>query len=89
MDFINDKEKMEDFKNISKEEFLKSYSYLTEKEYEATKKRICNFPFCNKITVSRGRLMSGKPRYRKYCEWHRKRHLKSAFPYKKIIKPHA
>ena len=29
-------EKMKDFPNISKEEFLSSYSYLSEEEYEAT-----------------------------------------------------
>lgn len=42
--FINDKEKMADFKVLTKEEFLESYSYLTEEEYELTvqeyKKRI-------------------------------------------------
>ena len=35
--FIDDKEKMNDFKNLSKNEFLKSYSYLTEEEYDNTK----------------------------------------------------
>ena len=35
--FINDIEKMIDFFSISKTEFLKSYSYLTEEEYDATK----------------------------------------------------
>ena len=34
--FINDEEKMRDFDELSKEEFLSSYSYLTEAEYEAT-----------------------------------------------------
>ena len=34
--FINDKEKMRDFKILSKEEFLSSYSYLTEAEYDNT-----------------------------------------------------
>lgn len=34
--FIDDKEKMLDFFQLSKEEFLKSYSYLTEEEYDAT-----------------------------------------------------
>ena len=28
---------MRDFKLLTKEEFLKSYSYLTEKEYDLTK----------------------------------------------------
>ena len=36
--FIDDKEKMRDFKRISKAEFLNSYSYLTPEEYENTKK---------------------------------------------------
>jgi len=34
--FINDKEKMRDFYILSKKEFLKSYSYLTELEYNLT-----------------------------------------------------
>lgn len=34
--FVNDEEKMRDFDELSKEEFLSSYSYLTEAEYEAT-----------------------------------------------------
>jgi hypothetical protein len=38
-DFLDDKEKMRDFKKLSKEEFLQSYSYLTEKEYDLTKKK--------------------------------------------------
>ncbi len=38
IDFTTDWEKMRDFFKLTKEEFLMSYSYLTEKEYEATKK---------------------------------------------------
>lgn len=38
--FINDKEKMRDFKELSKEEFLQSYSYLTEEEYDLTVKEV-------------------------------------------------
>lgn len=34
--FITDVEKMNDFQRLTKEEFLKSYSYLTEDEYDAT-----------------------------------------------------
>ena len=34
--FIDDAEKMRDFKELSKEEFLASYSYLTEAEYDNT-----------------------------------------------------
>ena len=36
-DFSDDAEKMRDFNELSKEEFLVSYSYLTDEEYEATK----------------------------------------------------
>ena len=35
--FIDDKEKIKDFGLLSKDEFLKSYSYLSESEYEDTK----------------------------------------------------
>ena len=38
MSFISDTEKMVDFFSITKREFLESYSYITEKEYEDTKK---------------------------------------------------
>ena len=34
--FIDDKEKMRDFKVLTKKEFLNSYSYLTEEEYDET-----------------------------------------------------
>ena len=34
--FIDDQEKMRDFFILTKEEFLASYSYLTEKEYDDT-----------------------------------------------------
>ena len=37
IDFYDDAEKMSDFKKLSKDEFLKSYSYLTEQEYDNTK----------------------------------------------------
>ena len=36
-DFIDDEEKMYDFDRISKEDFLFSYSYLTELEYNLTR----------------------------------------------------
>ena len=38
--FIDDEEKMLDFFILTKEEFLNSYSYLTEEEYEATKRDV-------------------------------------------------
>ena len=36
--FIDDVDKMRDVKTLTKEEFLESYSYLTEEEYDETKK---------------------------------------------------
>lgn len=36
MSFIEDKEKIRDLFELSKNEFLKSYSYITEEEYQAT-----------------------------------------------------
>ena len=38
--FITDKEKMRDFKILTKKDFLKSYSYLTEAEYDLTVKEV-------------------------------------------------
>lgn len=38
--FIDDKEKMRDFFLLSKDEFLASYSYLTEEEYNNTKEKV-------------------------------------------------
>lgn len=33
--FLDDDEKMQDFRSLSRDEFLASYSYLTEEEYDA------------------------------------------------------
>jgi hypothetical protein len=38
--FIDDEEKMRDFYELTKEEFLFSYSYLTEEEYDNTAKLV-------------------------------------------------
>lgn len=40
--FTDDKEKMRDFKLLTKTEFLSSYSYLTEQEYDLTKQKEVN-----------------------------------------------
>ena len=40
--FTDDKEKMKDFCILSKIEFLKSYSYLTELEYDLTQQEVEN-----------------------------------------------
>ena len=39
-DFTDDWEKMVDYFQMSKEEFLKFYSYLSEKDYEATDDKV-------------------------------------------------
>ena len=59
MDFINDEEKMRDFYELSKEEFLNSYSYLTENDYEATIKALMiQMKFLNlKIKIGMEQLM--------------------------------
>lgn len=41
--FIDDIEKINDLLILSKDDFLKSYSYLTENEYENTKNIIMTF----------------------------------------------
>jgi len=38
--FTDDVDKMKDFYTLSKKEFLQSYSYLTELEYDLTKKEV-------------------------------------------------
>ena len=38
--FLDDEEKMKDFYELTKEEFLASYSYLTEEEYDNTAKLV-------------------------------------------------
>ena len=42
MSFIDDREKIIDFFNMSKNEFLFMYSYLTEVEYDETIKDVLN-----------------------------------------------
>lgn len=39
-DFLTDEDKMLDFCNLNKTEFLSFYSYLTEEEYDNTVKRL-------------------------------------------------
>jgi hypothetical protein len=38
--FIDDEEKMIDFNTLTKEQFLNSYSYITEQEYDNTLKQL-------------------------------------------------
>jgi len=40
MDFTDDAEKMADYYTLTKEQFLRSYSYLTEEEYTLTYNKI-------------------------------------------------
>ena len=39
-DFYDDEEKMRDFRHLTKQQFLESYSYLTEEEYNLTRARV-------------------------------------------------
>ena len=39
-DFANDEEKMVDFNKLTKQDFLDSYSYLTEEEYKLTMNKV-------------------------------------------------
>ena len=41
-DFCDDAEKMRDFHTLSKEDFLFSYSYVTEEEYNLTRMKVNN-----------------------------------------------
>lgn len=59
--FENDREKMEDFFHISKEEFLSSYDYLSEEEYDATKLKLQeNKMVLEEIEHKKGNLTLGK-----------------------------
>lgn len=42
IDFTTDAEKMYDFFELTKEEFLQSYSYLNEAEYDLTAEKVNN-----------------------------------------------
>lgn len=48
--FCDDEEKMFDFAILSKEDFLKSYSYLTEEEYNLTCREMCHKAFMLVLT---------------------------------------
>tara|TARA_B110001454_G_scaffold51991_1_gene50883 strand:- start:769 stop:915 length:147 start_codon:yes stop_codon:yes gene_type:complete len=39
-DFCDDAEKMHDYHRLTKREFLKSYSYLSEEEYNLTRTKV-------------------------------------------------
>ena len=45
-DFMDDKEKMRDFKKLTREEFLNTYSYLHEEEYDLTLQAEALAEFC-------------------------------------------
>lgn len=48
--FLTDGEKLVDFFALSKEDFLNSYSYLTESEYDATFEKVCAFVDARRAT---------------------------------------
>ena len=58
MSFINDCEKMYDFFVLTKEEFLESYSYLTEDEYEATRNDLIELHTKRKCNSAEERLLN-------------------------------
>ena len=51
IDFTDDIEKMVDFYMMPKNEFLASYSYLTDAEYESTRKKVENQRYLNESIV--------------------------------------
>ena len=55
-DFCDDEEKMEDFNELSKDEFLSSYSYITEEEYNLTRIKMEDFN-----ELSKGEFLSSYP----------------------------
>ena len=60
-DFFDDEEKMVDFESMTKDEFLKSYSYLTEEEYDLTEDKYLHStycPHCNKRVDRRDMSMT-------------------------------
>ena len=57
-DFLTDAEKMRDFLKLTKEEFLTSYDYLTENEYDNTRKK---YDFTRELVLRQLK-----------CEWDRK-----------------
>ena len=50
-DFTDDLEKMADFYKLSKEEFLATYDYLTEEEYQLTEDKVSGIQDLNKLIV--------------------------------------
>lgn len=52
--FNNDREKMRDFKEMTKEDFLKFYSYLNESDYAVTKEVFNKSQVCTDVTFPCG-----------------------------------
>lgn len=75
--FIDDEEKVNDLLYLNKEEFLKSYSYITEAEYENTINKIKNLidvkiKFYEKQNKKRAENADKiNENYRKYYEEHK------------------
>lgn len=74
MDFINDIEKMIDFEMMSKEQFLESYSYLTEDDYNVTLRKY-NEQKSHEFVNALKELIS-KPDNLENFEWYLERHYK-------------
>ena len=52
-DFCDDVEKMNDFHVLTKEDFLDSYSYLTEIEYNLTRMKVNNSMYLDETNTWR------------------------------------
>ena len=60
--FIDDDEKINDLFYLNKEEFLKSYSYITEEEYENTIEKMKSFIAWRKTQAKREKEKADKNR---------------------------
>ena len=58
MDFINDEEKIQDYFKLTKDEFLESYSYLTEEDYNATTKALEKLGNISRIDILKEMLIN-------------------------------
>lgn len=75
--FIDDQEKVNDLLYLNKEDFLKSYSYITEAEYENTINKIKKLiqvkikEYERQNEKRAANVEQARERYRKYYETHK------------------
>ena len=70
--FVTDDDKMYDFFNLTKEEFLKSYSYLSEADYEQTVKELNENTLANLMRSAENILIAQNSDYADEDEAHEK-----------------